>query len=148
MALRLHVEYLGGRGGPPADTESATNQKHASPPKGGEPPAGGGEALDAKHKALLKRLGMCPSRRKQGDPDFTPSAPAKREASVGLWLVDTGCGHNLISRQDVKFLKRFVRRAAHPITFITANGKTTANSTLRKMDSRKWTYHLLYFFKF
>ena len=59
------------------------------------------------------------------------SVPAEHgEASVDLWLVDTGCGNDLISKTVVRGLRRFVRKAAKPITFITANGKTQATEII------------------
>ena len=39
---------------------------------------------------------------------------------IKSWLIDTGCGHDLVSRKDLKKL------ALSPLTFNTANGKTTA----------------------
>ena len=58
-------------------------------------------------------------------------AQAAGKASVELWLVDTGCGSDLIDKYEVRNLKRFVTRAAKPITFVTANGRTSANDVAR-----------------
>eukprot|EP00969_Alexandrium_andersonii_P252745 11169981-Alexandrium_andersonii.AAC.1 len=33
------------------------------------------------------------------------SAPAKRVSKVDLWLVDTGCGHDLVSREHATQMK-------------------------------------------
>ena len=58
-------------------------------------------------------------------------AKATGKASVELWLVDTGCGSDLIEKHEVRNLKQFVTRAMKPITFVTANGRTTANDVAR-----------------
>ena len=41
-----------------------------------------------------------------------------------MWLVDTGCGYDLVSKREVALMKRFVEKAKHTITFHTANGPT------------------------
>ena len=43
-----------------------------------------------------------------------------------MWLQDTGCGHDLISRADAKASKAKVLDAENPITFSTANGEAPA----------------------
>ena len=40
---------------------------------------------------------------------------------VKMWLVDTGCGYDLVSRRETTLIKRFVSKAKVPITFHTAN---------------------------
>ena len=41
---------------------------------------------------------------------------------VKMWLVDTGCGYDLVSKREVALMKRFVNKAKHTFTFHTANG--------------------------
>ena len=43
---------------------------------------------------------------------------------VKLWLQDTGCGHDLVGRDEIRRLSRLIRAAADPIKFATANGGT------------------------
>ena len=58
------------------------------------------------------------------------AAPVKHQEVVKLWLVDTGCGHDLVSREHARALKRGVKRASKPIQFATANGSTDATEVL------------------
>eukprot|EP00969_Alexandrium_andersonii_P202110 8930799-Alexandrium_andersonii.AAC.1 len=58
------------------------------------------------------------------------AAPAKRLSKVDLWLIDTGCGHDLVSREHANQMNRWIRRAAEPIQFSTANGLTQAEEVL------------------
>ena len=39
-----------------------------------------------------------------------------------MWLVDTGCGYDLVSKREVALTKRFVEKGTHTITFHTAKG--------------------------
>ena len=50
-----------------------------------------------------------------------------RETTITLWLVDTGCGHDLVSKADVYAVKRFLKAAPEVITFQTANGPSVAD---------------------
>ena len=43
---------------------------------------------------------------------------------VKMWLVDTGCGYDLVSKREVALMKRFVEKARRTIIFHTANGPT------------------------
>ena len=38
-----------------------------------------------------------------------------------MWLVDTGCGYDFVSKREVAHMKRFVEQAKHNFTFHTAN---------------------------
>ena len=58
------------------------------------------------------------------------AAPAQRVASHISWLVDTGCGFELISRKDSEGFRDCIGRANIPIELSTANGKTCANQVL------------------
>ena len=40
------------------------------------------------------------------------------------WLIDTGCGHDLVGLEEVKALKRLFRAAGITVKFQTANGIT------------------------
>ena len=128
--------------GPPAKPECETNIVNASPPATEEttaaPPAeketAANEEVDRAnelkkryHEVLAEKL----RNRKPGQGYHSvASAQGKPVASVELWLVDTGCGHDLISKADIAKLKKFIRQAERPITFITANGQTYANEVV------------------
>jgi len=60
---------------------------------------------------------------------LTSKAPVKRK--VDRWLVDTGCGYDLVSREHTTATRRWVRKAVHPRTFQTANGVTTTDKVAR-----------------
>ena len=55
-----------------------------------------------------------------------------------MWLVNTGCGYDLVSKREVALMKRFVEKAMHTITFHTANGPTVtenvANVYVKDLD--------------
>ena len=55
-----------------------------------------------------------------------------------MWLVDTGCGYDLVSKREVALMKRFVEKATHTITFHTVNGPTVtedvANVYVKELD--------------
>eukprot|EP00969_Alexandrium_andersonii_P135204 5980880-Alexandrium_andersonii.AAC.1 len=44
-----------------------------------------------------------------------------------MWLIDTGCGHDLVAKAHAMMLKKWVRQAERPIAFATANGKAEAD---------------------
>ena len=50
---------------------------------------------------------------------------------VKLWLIDTGCGHDLVSRRHALQMKKFIQRASKPITFQTAGGPAPADEVLK-----------------
>ncbi|MFM7985455.1 MAG: hypothetical protein ACKPKO_39685, partial [Candidatus Fonsibacter sp.] len=50
---------------------------------------------------------------------------------VREWLIDTGCGHDLLSKHEVAPYKEFVQKAKSPVVFNTANGSTTTNSVAK-----------------
>ena len=95
------------------------------------------EAAKIRDKKLKLILRKYEARRSKGhvpsasEPHpSSQAAAAKPEAKVDLWLVDTGCGHDLISESDVLKLKKWVKKAKFPITFITANGTTHADKVV------------------
>ena len=57
---------------------------------------------------------------------------------VQMWLVDTGCGYDLVSKREVALMKICVEKAKHTITFHTANGPTVtedvANVYMQELD--------------
>ena len=72
----------------------------------------GGESADehrsilkGKYRAGLKRLGL----RRQGQ-----AAPCESPPIVQMWLIDTGCGNDLVSRKEAAALKDFVRKGGEP----------------------------------
>ena len=67
-----------------------------------------------------------------GSPDSETEAEACAAAKmhggpVQMWLIDTGCGHDLVARKELKALKRLIRQANIPLNFSTANGEVPAN---------------------
>eukprot|EP00974_Lingulodinium_polyedra_P096382 9343424-Lingulodinium_polyedra.AAC.1 len=48
-----------------------------------------------------------------------------------MWLIDSGCGHDLITKSDAQKLKRFIRRASEAVNFRTANGLTRATEFVK-----------------
>ncbi|MFM7988610.1 MAG: hypothetical protein ACKPKO_55790, partial [Candidatus Fonsibacter sp.] len=47
---------------------------------------------------------------------------------INEWLIDTGCGQDLLSKKDVANYRKFIRKADPPTVFHTANGKTITNN--------------------
>ena len=62
-------------------------------------------------------------------PCLTSTAPVNGQ--VEIWLVDTRCGYDLVSRGHITAMKKWVRKAAKPKSFQTANGLTTADQVAR-----------------
>ena len=60
------------------------------------------------------------------------AAPANHvpEHTIHLWLIDTGCGHDLVSRKEIAAVKDMVRKAQHTIILHTANGKVVARDAI------------------
>ena len=66
------------------------------------------------------------------------SVPAERAAAtrrlpdqaIKLWLIDTGCGHDLVSRRELSAIKHMIRLAKDVIVLHTANGKAVARDTI------------------
>ena len=50
----------------------------------------------------------------------------RSKSAVRLWLMDTGCGNDLVDRREIHALRRLIRRSNFPCTFKTANGLTKA----------------------
>jgi len=46
------------------------------------------------------------------------------DSVIGLWLIDTGCGHDLVARSAIKQISAHIGRSPFPLTFVTANGST------------------------
>ena len=65
---------------------------------------------------------------------------------VKMWLVDTGCGYDLVSERETATIKRFVSNANIPSTFHTANGPTrtenVANIYVKELDENITPYVL------
>ena len=63
---------------------------------------------------------------------------------VKMWLVDTGCGYDIVAKRETALIKRFVSKAKVPITFRTANGPTRtdniANIHARELDENITPY--------
>ncbi|WP_288992891.1 hypothetical protein [uncultured Marinobacter sp.] len=54
------------------------------------------------------------------------SARRKHVELLKSWLMDTGCGHDLVGKRDLKNVLVKLSNAISPLTFNTANGKTRA----------------------
>ena len=50
---------------------------------------------------------------------------------IDRWLVDTGCGYDLVSQEHAASMKRWVRKAVRPRSFQTATGITTTDKVAR-----------------
>ena len=59
-------------------------------------------------------------------PPKAASAESRARCAVKLWLVDTGCGNDLVDRAEVHALRKMFRLSAKPCNFKTANGTTRA----------------------
>ena len=64
--------------------------------------------------------------RERGSSPSERAAPAKRlpDQAIQLWLIDTGCGHDLVSRKEISAIKQMVRTAGKTIVLHTAYGKS------------------------
>ena len=60
------------------------------------------------------------------ESDAEMCAAAHDGTVVKLWLIDTGCGHDLVARKELKGLRKLIRQANIPLTFYTANGQVPA----------------------
>ena len=58
------------------------------------------------------------------DPGNTAAFAKARLGASDLWLVDIGCGHDLVSGTNAKLLKGKRRALETQVTFQTANGDT------------------------
>ena len=70
--------------------------------------------------------------RERGSLPEERAAPANRhpEQVIQLWLIDTGCGHDLVSRRELAAVKDMVRKAQQTIILHTANGKVVARDAI------------------
>ena len=57
-------------------------------------------------------------------------AAAVPDSQIHRWLIDTGCGYDLVGRREVAALKALFRKARIPITFQTASGTTPTTECL------------------
>ena len=77
----------------------------------------------AARKLLKERLKAKIRKRAQARERGATLAIKKRDFNfvkcgmVKMWLVDTGCGYDLVSKRETGMIKRFVRKAKVPITF-------------------------------
>eukprot|EP00969_Alexandrium_andersonii_P117692 5205950-Alexandrium_andersonii.AAC.1 len=58
------------------------------------------------------------------------AVPAKQQHAVKMWLIDAGCGHDLVTNPHALMLKRWIRQAEMPIALATANGSAEADQIL------------------
>ena len=52
------------------------------------------------------------------------------ESPIVSWLIDTGCGHDLVGIDEVEALKRMFKAVGIPVNFQTANGVTQAREKI------------------
>eukprot|EP00969_Alexandrium_andersonii_P137164 6067181-Alexandrium_andersonii.AAC.1 len=43
------------------------------------------------------------------------AVPARQQHAVQMWLIDTGCGHDLVAKPHALMLERWIRKAGKPI---------------------------------
>ena len=60
---------------------------------------------------------------------LTSKAPVN--GKIDRWLVDIGCGYDIVSREHTASMKRWVQKAGRPRSFQTANGITTTDKEAR-----------------
>ena len=58
--------------------------------------------------------------------DALAASSKKHVDIIKSWLIDTGCGHDLISRKDLQSLAVKITASLNPLTFNTANGQTVS----------------------
>ena len=90
-----------------------------------------GERDVDERRALLKSnlrgaIQALAAKRRRGAKNGTVENPV-----VKLWLIDTGCGHDLVSRRHALQMKKFIQRASKPINFQTAGGPAPADQVLK-----------------
>ena len=63
--------------------------------------------------------------RERGSSPSERAAPAKKlpDQAIQLWLIDTGCGHDLVSRKEISAIKQMVRAAGQKLYFILPMAK-------------------------
>jgi hypothetical protein len=92
-----------------------------------------------RQRAQARERGATPAFKKR-DFNFVKCGMVKE------WLVDTGCGYDLVSQNEIGLIKRFVSKAKVPITFHTANGPTRteniASIHVRELDENITPYVL------
>ena len=64
------------------------------------------------------------------EPSSDRCTAAKDGSAVKLWLIDTGCGHDLVARNELKGLRKLIRDADVPLNFFTANGEVPATEAV------------------
>jgi len=64
-------------------------------------------------------------------PDAAASCGSVPANVIKLWLMDTGCGHDLVSERDLKQHSHKCRLADKPITFNTAGGPSPSKKTVK-----------------
>jgi hypothetical protein len=81
-----------------------------------------------RQRAQARERGATPAFKKR-DVNFVKCGMVKE------WLVDTGCGYDLVSKRETGLIKRFVSKAKVPITFHTANTDQRGLITSRTFTS-------------
>ena len=67
----------------------------------------------------------------QNNPQICLHAKPTRKYYVKLWLVDTGCGHDLVSLKSVRELENMFKTGGSEVVFATANGSTPAKGRVK-----------------
>ena len=67
----------------------------------------------------------------QNNPQLCLHAKPDRRYYVKLWLVDTGCGHDLVSLASVRELENMFKTGGSEVVFATANGSTPAQGRVK-----------------
>ena len=73
---------------------------------------------------MQERLSRFPTAESDAAYSRLISTPAIKATAIKRWLVDSGCWHDLLSRNEVPERGECIRKAKIPITFDTANGST------------------------
>ena len=114
---------------PHPDFDAADLSAHASYAGGaGEPISPGQCTNNYAVNALARKLRYA----RDGTLNKPPALQAKAvpESPIHRWLIDTGCGYDLVGRREVAKLQALFRKANIPITFQTAAGLTPGTECL------------------
>ena len=86
----------------------------------------------AVRESLRQKIEALSSARAPGAQPVERAAPAKHrnEHVVDMWLMDTGCGHDLVSRHEIRAVKHLIRRAGRAIVLHTANDKVNSTEAI------------------
>ena len=57
-------------------------------------------------------------------------AASDPESCIRQWMLDSGCGCDLVSAESIAKLRKFIKKSKHEKVFATANGLTIADEEI------------------